>query len=150
LHWRQRCQFVSWSGTFESLFAADQYAAVSKSPGADEGEKQQSQTSHKRAEESRIEQDEAGRRDEGTNQSQRENKNRNGSDTPHKTRPELMAEMIKLVASWFPDRKFILVVDSLHSGKNVLWKPPTHFDLIAERISGKSGSTTLRHFTGRK
>ena len=57
-------------------------------------------------------------------------KNRRGSETPHKTRPELMAEMITLVASWFPDRKFILVVDSLYSGKSVLSKLPDNFDLI--------------------
>jgi DDE superfamily endonuclease len=48
----------------------------------------------------------------------------------HKTRPELMAEMIALVAAWFPDRKFILVVDSLYSGKSVLSKLPENFDLI--------------------
>jgi hypothetical protein len=56
--------------------------------------------------------------------------NRKGSETPHKTRPELMAEMITLVAAWFPDRKFILVVDSLYSGQSVLSKMPTSFDLI--------------------
>ena len=50
--------------------------------------------------------------------------------TPHKTRPELMAEMIALVAAWFPDRKFILVVDSLYSGKSVLSILPKNFDLI--------------------
>ena len=49
---------------------------------------------------------------------------------PHKTRPELMAEMIAMVAAWFPDRKFILVVDSLYSGKSVLRNLPENFDLI--------------------
>jgi hypothetical protein len=48
----------------------------------------------------------------------------------HKTRPELMAEMMALVAAWFPDRKFILVIDSLYSGKSVLSKLPENFDLI--------------------
>lgn len=57
-------------------------------------------------------------------------KTRKGSKTPHKTRPELMEEMIALVASWFPNREFILVVDSLYSGKSVLLKLPTNFDLI--------------------
>jgi len=57
-------------------------------------------------------------------------KNRQGSETPHKTRPELMSEMITLIAAWFSDRKFILVVDSLYSGKSVLSKLPTNFDLI--------------------
>jgi hypothetical protein len=50
--------------------------------------------------------------------------------TPHKTRPELMAEMIALVAAWFPDRKFLLVVDSLYSGKSVLSTLPENFELI--------------------
>lgn len=49
---------------------------------------------------------------------------------PHKTRPELMAEMIALVAGWFPGRKFVLVVDSLYSGKSVLTTLPDNFDLI--------------------
>ena len=49
---------------------------------------------------------------------------------PGKTRPKLMAEMLALVASWFPDRKFILVVDSLYSGKSVLGNLPENFDLI--------------------
>jgi hypothetical protein len=57
-------------------------------------------------------------------------KNRQGSKTPHKTRPELMAEMIAMVAAWFPDRQFVLVVDSLYSGKSVLRTLPSNFDLI--------------------
>jgi len=57
-------------------------------------------------------------------------KNRQGSKEPHKTRPELMAEMIVLVAAWFPDRQFLLVVDSLYSGQSVLGKLPSNFDLI--------------------
>lgn len=56
--------------------------------------------------------------------------NRQGSKTPHKTRPELMAEMIAMVAAWFPDRHFILVVDSLYSGKSVLGTLPANFELI--------------------
>lgn len=50
--------------------------------------------------------------------------------TPRKTRPELMAEMVALVASWFPDRRFVLVVDSLYSGESVLSTLPDNFDLI--------------------
>lgn len=50
--------------------------------------------------------------------------------TPHKTRPELMTEMVTLVASWFPDRKLLLLVDSLYSGKSVLSKLPANVDLI--------------------
>jgi len=50
--------------------------------------------------------------------------------TPRKTRPELMAEMLALVARWFPNRKFVLVVDSLYSGKSVLSTLPPNMDLI--------------------
>jgi len=50
--------------------------------------------------------------------------------TPHKTRPELMAEMIALVAAWFPKRRFVLVVDSLYSGKSILRTLPENFELI--------------------
>lgn len=57
-------------------------------------------------------------------------KTRQGSNTPHKTRPELMAEMIAMVAAWFPDRQFLLVVDSLYSGKSVLRTLPSNVDLI--------------------
>jgi hypothetical protein len=53
-----------------------------------------------------------------------------GDAKAHQTRPELMAEMIALVAAWFPDRRFILVVDSLYSGKSVLSELPENFDLI--------------------
>lgn len=56
--------------------------------------------------------------------------NRRADKTPHKTRPELMAEMIALVAAWFPDRRFVLVVDSLYSGQSVLSTLPENFDLI--------------------
>lgn len=52
------------------------------------------------------------------------------SKIPHKTRPELMAEMIKLVASWLPDRKLLLLVDSLYSGKSVLLTLPANVHLI--------------------
>ena len=57
-------------------------------------------------------------------------KNHKPDAKAHKTRPELMAEMVAIVAAWFPDRKFILVVDSLYSGKSVLSKLPQNFDLI--------------------
>jgi hypothetical protein len=56
--------------------------------------------------------------------------NRNACKSPHKTRPELMAEMIALIAAWCPDRRFILVVDSLYSGRSILGTLPENFDLI--------------------
>lgn len=57
-------------------------------------------------------------------------KNHKVDSKAHKTRPELMAEMVAMVAAWFPERKFILVVDSLYSGKSVLSKLPENFDLV--------------------
>lgn len=56
--------------------------------------------------------------------------NRAGSNSPHKTRPELMAEMVARVAAWFPDRRFVLLVDSLYSGKSLLSTLPPNVDLI--------------------
>jgi hypothetical protein len=55
---------------------------------------------------------------------------RRGSKTLHRTRPELMAEMIALVAAWFPERQLLLLVDSLYSGKSVLGTLPENVDLI--------------------
>ncbi len=52
------------------------------------------------------------------------------ADSGHRTRPELLREMLALVASWFPDRKFLLVVDSLYSGESVLRYLPENMDLI--------------------
>jgi hypothetical protein len=54
---------------------------------------------------------------------------RNAKKTPHRTRPELLSEMLALVAGWFPDRRFHLVVDSLYSGKSVLSQLPKNMDL---------------------
>jgi hypothetical protein len=48
----------------------------------------------------------------------------------HMTRPELMREMLQLVASWFPDRHFLFVGDSLYTGESVLSYLPTNMDMI--------------------
>lgn len=47
----------------------------------------------------------------------------------HRTRPELLREMLVQVAAWFPDRHFHVVVDSLYSGKSVLRYLPQNMDL---------------------
>jgi hypothetical protein len=52
------------------------------------------------------------------------------SPVAHRTRPELLLEMLQLVAGWFPERKFLLVVDSLYSGRSVLSHLPSNMDLI--------------------
>lgn len=49
---------------------------------------------------------------------------------PHATRPELMREMLQLVASWFPQRKFLFLADSLYTGESVLRHAPRNVDMI--------------------
>lgn len=53
----------------------------------------------------------------------------NAGKTEHRTRPELLAEMLTLVAGWFPDRQFHFVGDSLYSGKSILRHLPPNVDL---------------------
>jgi hypothetical protein len=48
----------------------------------------------------------------------------------HVTRPELMREMLQLVASWFPHRNFLFVADSLYTGESVLRYLPASMDMI--------------------
>ena len=55
---------------------------------------------------------------------------KNTSVSTHVTRPELMREMLILVASWFPDRQFLFVADSLYTGESVLKYLPANFDMI--------------------
>lgn len=52
------------------------------------------------------------------------------SVSPHRTRPELMREMLQLVASWFPERRFLFVGDSLYTGESVLRYLPANVDMI--------------------
>ena len=62
---------------------------------------------------------------------QNHNKNRKKiTVSTHITRPELMREMLQLVASWFPERQFIFVGDSLYTGESVLKYLPKNFDMI--------------------
>ena len=48
----------------------------------------------------------------------------------HATRPELMREMLQVVASWFPDRQFVFLGDSLYTGESVLSYLPDNIDMI--------------------
>ncbi len=58
-------------------------------------------------------------------------KNRkNTSVSTHVTRPELMRQMLILVASWFPERQFLFVADSLYTGESVLKYLPENVDMI--------------------
>ena len=58
-------------------------------------------------------------------------KTRNGNKTPHRTRPELAVEMLELVASWLPNRQFVVTGDSAYGGGSVLQKLPKNIDLIS-------------------
>ena len=40
-------------------------------------------------------------------------------DPNHRTRPELLVELITLVAGWFPDREIVVSADSAYGGKSV-------------------------------
>jgi hypothetical protein len=52
-------------------------------------------------------------------------------DPNHRTRPELLVELISLVSAWFPDRTFMLMGDSAYGGRSVLAKLPPNVDLIS-------------------
>jgi hypothetical protein len=50
----------------------------------------------------------------------------------HRTRPELMREMLQLVAGWFPQRRFLFVGDSLYTGESVLRYLPENMHMIGQ------------------
>ena len=52
-------------------------------------------------------------------------------DPNHRTRPELLREMLGLVAAWFPQRQFVVSGDSAYGGKSVLRHLPANVDLIS-------------------
>ncbi len=52
-------------------------------------------------------------------------------DPNHRTRPELLVELLTLFASWFPDRQIIVTADSAYGGKSVLRKVPANVHLIS-------------------
>jgi len=53
----------------------------------------------------------------------------------HKTRPELAVELISLVAGWFPERRFVVLGDSLYGGKSVVRHLPANVDLISRAVA---------------
>jgi hypothetical protein len=53
------------------------------------------------------------------------------ADPQHRTRPQLMVELLELVAGWFPERKFVASGDSAYGGNSVLSKLPKNVDLIS-------------------
>lgn len=50
----------------------------------------------------------------------------------HRTRPELMREMLEKVAEWFPERRFLFVGDSLYTGASVLRHLPENMHMIGQ------------------
>ncbi len=64
-------------------------------------------------------------------------KDQNGKKIPapkppgHRTRPELLVELISLVSSWFPERRLLLTGDSAYGGRSVLSKLPANVELIS-------------------
>ena len=50
----------------------------------------------------------------------------------HRTRPELLVELLTLLADWFPDREFVVCADSGYAGKSVLQHLPGNVDLISQ------------------
>jgi hypothetical protein len=53
------------------------------------------------------------------------------ADPNHRTRPQLLVELIIQFAQWFPDRHIVLTGDSAYGGKSVLQKLPVNVDLIS-------------------
>jgi hypothetical protein len=50
----------------------------------------------------------------------------------HRTRPELLVELLQVLAGWFPDREFVVCADSAYAGKSVLRHLPGNVDLISQ------------------
>jgi DDE superfamily endonuclease len=53
------------------------------------------------------------------------------ADPNHRTRPQLAVEMLQLLASWFPERQFLVSGDSAYGGKSVLQRLPKNVDLLS-------------------
>jgi len=53
------------------------------------------------------------------------------ADPNHRTRPELLVELITLFASWFADRQIMVTGDSAYGGRSVLQKLPPNVHLIS-------------------
>jgi DDE superfamily endonuclease len=52
-------------------------------------------------------------------------------DPSHRTRPQLFRELLELLASWFPERHFVVSGDSAYGGQSVLRYLPANVDLIS-------------------
>jgi hypothetical protein len=54
------------------------------------------------------------------------------ADPNHRTRPELLVEMLHQLAGWFPQRQFVVSADLAYAGRNVLRRLPANVDLISQ------------------
>lgn len=52
-------------------------------------------------------------------------------DPNHRTRPQLLVELLQLAAGWFPERIFVVSGDSAYGGQSVLSKLPPNVHLIS-------------------
>jgi DDE superfamily endonuclease len=64
--------------------------------------------------------------------SKKKQKWRRPADPNHRTRPELLVELLHLLAGWFPQRQFVACVDTAYAGKSVLRHLPANVDLISQ------------------
>lgn len=54
------------------------------------------------------------------------------ADPHHRTRPQLLVEMLAVLSGWFPDRRFVACVDTGYAGQSVLRHLPANVDLISQ------------------
>lgn len=52
-------------------------------------------------------------------------------DSTHRSRPDLAAELLQMIAGWLPDRQFLVTGDSAYGGKSVLSRLPSNMHLIS-------------------
>jgi hypothetical protein len=57
---------------------------------------------------------------------------RAAADPNHRTRPQLLVELLELLSQWFPDRQMLVCADSAYGGKSVLQHLPKNIDLISQ------------------
>jgi hypothetical protein len=52
------------------------------------------------------------------------------SKAEHRTKSQLAAEMIEVIAAWFPERQFLVVADSAYIGKHLLKQRATNVQMV--------------------
>jgi len=67
----------------------------------------------------------------GKSKAKTKGKSKREKPAGHKTRPELAVEMLEGIAAWFPDRKFLVVADSLYGGKSVVRHLSSNVEMIS-------------------